>query len=102
MKLIGITFSTRLDEAQLTKHAHRENCVTDKVEGWESYIHSKPLQESSILSVMGKQCNGDHGAECQYLISDTLMMHIMMSIYKEYPISPGPKACKLKLFKTKS
>lgn len=83
LKLIGITFSTRLDEAQLTKHAHRKNCVTDKVGNQfsESNIHSKPLQESSILSVRGKQCNGDHGAKCQYLISDTLMLLIMMSIY---------------------
>ena len=72
--------------AQLTKHAYRENCVgidTSHKVIWiflKINIHSKPLQESSILSVMGKQCNGDHGAKCQYLISDTLMLHIMMSI----------------------
>ena len=47
LKLIGITFSTRLDEAQLTKHAHRENCVTDKVGGWEPIF----LKVPSILNL---------------------------------------------------
>ena len=91
LKLIGITFSReRLVSLSLSDRMHAEKIVLRTqvpkqiliiiTDVFLSNIHCKPLQESSILSVMGKQCSGDHGPKRQYLISDTLILHIMMSI----------------------
>ena len=70
LKLIGFTFSTE---------SSRSLSWTDQI---CEKMQIKVLQETSILSavIIDKQCSVDHGTECQYLISDTLMVHIIMSI----------------------
>ena len=70
LKLIGFTFSTE---------SSRSLSWTDQI---CEKMQIKVRQETSILSavIIDKQCSVDHGTECQYLISDTLMLHIIMSI----------------------